>query len=181
MANLLDDYAVKWVLANFAEVPHIAREALVYLDHFTDLDLGVKETVPELLLNNGLRYYPSAQQHVLVFMIRNGVRTGRVSDEVWRMLLDRNGETFVREMSARYLGLLGPPGEAGQLKQEYQLEPNYRIRRALLIACYESNQCSRSWLATVAATDDPLRLTAEYLQSRPQQIPYPATERPPWR
>jgi len=181
LANLEDAHAVKWLLANFTEVPHIAREVLVYLDHFTGLDLGVEHAVPGLLLREELRHYPSAQQHILVFMIRNEVRSRRVSDAVWHLLLDRNAETFVREMAARYLGLLGPRGEAGQLKQEYQLEPNYRIRRALLVACYESNQCSNTWLATVVASDDDLRLTAEYLRTSPSRISRPATERPPWR
>jgi hypothetical protein len=31
LANLDDDYAVKWLLTNFTEIPHIAREVLVHL------------------------------------------------------------------------------------------------------------------------------------------------------
>ena len=181
LANLLDYYAVKWLLSNFAQIPHIAREVLVYLDHFSKTTLGVEREVPQLLLNEELRHYPSARLHILAFMIRSNITSRRASDEIWRMLLDRNEETFVREMAARYLGLLGPPGEAGQLKQAYQLEANYRIRRALLVACYESNQCSKAWLGMVAASDDPLRLTTEYLQASPPQIPRPAAERPQWR
>jgi len=182
LANLDDDYAVKWLLASFTEIPHIAREVLVYLSKFADTDPYVERFVPELLLRDELRSYPSALQHLLVFMIRHESRGRRLSDAAWKLLLNRNGETFVREMAARYLGLLGSRGEAGQLKQEYQLESNYRIRRALLVACYESNQCSRAWLATVAATDGDLRVTAEYLQTNPPKIARPATtERPPWR
>jgi hypothetical protein len=181
LANLDDAYAIKWLLANFTEIPHIAREALTYLDQFNATNPEIDETVPELLLREELRHYPSAQQHVLVFMIRNRSRSRRASDAIWNLLLDRNAETFVREMAARYLGLLGPRGEVGQLKQEYQMEANYRIRRALLIACYESSQCSNSWLATVSSSDSDLRLTADYLRSGPEKIPQPATGRLPWR
>jgi hypothetical protein len=181
-ALLKDAYAVPWLLTNFTKVPHIAREILVYLDVFVASQPNILQSVCDVLLSEEVRQYPSAQQHILIFMIRrNSAGAIRTSDEVWRILLDRNGETFVREMAARYLGLFGPPGEVGQLKQQYQLEADHRMRRALLIACYESNQCSKAWLNTISTSDDPLRMTAEYLQKDPSYIPRPATERPPWR
>lgn len=181
LAALKDDYAVPWLLANLTQVPHIAREVLVYLDLFVASQPSIRRSVCDVLLSEEVRQYPSAQQHILAFMIHNDARTRRVSDEVWRILLDRNGETFVREMAARYLGLFGHPGEVGQLKQQYQLEADHRMRRALLVACYESNQCSKAWLETILTSDDPLRLTAKYLQENPFCIPCPVMERPPWR
>jgi hypothetical protein len=181
LATLKDDYAVPWLLANLTQVPHIAREVLVYLDFFVASQPRIRQSVCDVLLSEEVRQYPSAQQHILAFMIHNDARTRGVNDEVWRILLDRNGETFVREMAARYLGLFGPPGEVGQLKQQYQLEADHRMRRALLVACYESNQCSNAWLERILTSDDPLHLTAKYLQENPFCIPRPATERPPWR
>lgn len=178
---LKDEYAVSWLLANLPHIPHVAREVLVYLDSFVTSQPNIRRSVCDVLLGDDVRQYPSAQQHILVFMIRNDARTRQASDEAWRILLDQNGETFVREVAARYLGLFGPPGEVGQLKQQYQLETDHRMRRALLIACYESNQCSKAWLETISTSDDPLRLTVEYLREHPVYIPRPATERPPWR
>lgn len=114
-------------------------------------------------------------------MIRNAVRGQRSADAAWSILLNKNAETFVREMAARYLGLFGPVGESGRLKQEYQGEESHRVRRALLVACYESNQCTEKWLQVIATSDSALLTTAEYLQSKPTHIPRPAIERPPWR
>jgi Reverse transcriptase (RNA-dependent DNA polymerase) len=181
LATLKDDYAVPWLLANLTQIPHIEREVLVYLDLFVASEPSLRRSVCDVLLSEEVRQYPSAQQHILVFMIHNNIRTRQASDEAWRLLLDRNGDTFVREMAARYLGLFGPAGEVGQLKQQYQLETDHRMRRALLVACYESNQCSKAWLERISTSDDPLRLTAKYLQEDPSYIPRPAAERPPWR
>lgn len=181
LAKLNDAHAVSWIVGNFASVPHAAREALVYLNQFVESDASIKEAVVELITSTQLSIYPYAQQHLLIFMIRNAIRGRRLADVAWGILLNKNAETFVREMAARYLGLFGSIGESGRLKQEYQGEESHRVRRALLVACYESNQCGEKWLEVVATSDPALLTTAEYLQCKPSCIPRPAIERLPWR
>jgi hypothetical protein len=181
LARLKDDHAVDWLLSNLTLVPHLAREVLVYLDRFIDGRPEVKHKAVDFLQGKEVARYPYAQQHLLIFLMRNDVGYKRATDAAWTILLDRNAEVFVREMAARYLGLHAPPGESGRLKQEYQTESSSRVKRALLVACYESRQCSQKWLATVAVSDPALRVTAEYLQRNPIHIPRPAIERPPWR
>ncbi len=181
LAEMKDDYAVDWVLDNILKIPHVAREALLYLSSFTEKRPGSMGVVVNFLRDEQMSIYPYAQSHVLIFMMRNNVKGQHAADAAWRILLDRNAEGFLREMAARYLGLTARPGESARLKQEYQVEPDRRVRRALLVACYESKQCSDEWLQHVARSDPSLSVTAEYLRSGPVFIPYPSVERPEWR
>ncbi|MEU7860291.1 hypothetical protein [Nonomuraea sp. NPDC049141] len=172
-----DDYAVKWLLANMGEVPHLAREALAYLSLFHKENPAIGVAVVDLLTNSKLFLYPYAEQHLLIYMIQNAVQSKRGIKAAWDLLLDRNKESFVREFAARYLGLYGFKGGASRLKQEFQQEQNHRVRRALLVACYEGGQCSDQWLSVVADSDPELRLSVEYLKQRPEKVPVPATGR----
>ncbi|MEV0314546.1 RNA-directed DNA polymerase [Nonomuraea fuscirosea] len=168
-----DSYAIAWLLDNMGEIPHIAREALIYLAAFHDMAPNVGDAVVDLLTNSKLVIYPYAEQHLLIYMIYNGVQSSQSVDAAWMLLLDRNKESFVREFAARYLGLYGPPGGASRLRQEFQSETDARVRRALLVACYESKQCSDRWLDVVAGSDADLELTASYLKTHPDKIPLP--------
>ncbi|MFF5249138.1 RNA-directed DNA polymerase [Streptosporangium sp. NPDC000095] len=172
-----DDYAVKWFLANMGEVPHLAREALAYLSLFHKENPEIGDAVVDLLTNSKLFLYPYAEQHLLIYMIQNAVQSKPGVKAAWDLLLDRNKESFVREFAARYLGLYGLRGGASRIKQEFQQEQNHRVRRALLIACYEAGQCSNQWLSVIAESDPELRLTVEYLKQQPHKIPVPTTGR----
>jgi hypothetical protein len=180
LAKLRDDYAVSWVVKNLIEIPHAAREAMVYLDRFARLDSKIGDAVADLFVDKVFATYPFAQQHILIFLIRNSISSRRLADEAWAILSDKNAEAFVREMAARYLGLRGPSGEGGGLKQIYQEEDHLRVRRALLIACYESKQSTERWLKVVSGSDPSLYWTARYLRSSPTFIPYPEVKRKRW-
>lgn len=168
-----DPYAVTWLLANMGEIPHIARQALIYLSTFQESMPAIGNAIVDLLINSKLIIYPYAEQHLLIYMIRNGVQGEHSIDAAWKLLLNRNKESFVREFAARYLGLYSPPGGASRLRQEFQRETDARVRRALLVACYESKQCSDAWLEVVAGSDADLELTANYLKTHPDDIPLP--------
>ncbi|MFF0574317.1 RNA-directed DNA polymerase [Streptosporangium saharense] len=175
LRRLKDPHAVEWLLDNMGEIPHVAREALVYLNEFHNRVLG--DAVVDLLVNSKLTIYPYAEQHPLIYMIRNGVRNRRAISTAWNLLLNKNKESFVREFAARYLGLNAPPGEASALRQEFQSETNKRVRRAMLIACYEARQCPDAWLKVISDSDPAIRMTADYLHNHPTNIPFPVIER----
>ncbi|MET8864039.1 RNA-directed DNA polymerase [Nonomuraea sp. NPDC004580] len=177
LLRIEDARAVDWLLANMGEIPHVAREALLYLSHFHMRRPELGDAVVDLLTNSKLTIYPYAEQHLLIYMIRNRVQGKRAIDAAWRLLLDKNKESFVREFAARYLGLNSSSGEAAGLRQEFQSEAHPRVRRAMLIACYESRQCSESWLRVVSNSDPTIRFTADYLRSNPGEIPFPVVKR----
>ncbi|WP_084144858.1 RNA-directed DNA polymerase [Amycolatopsis jejuensis] len=181
LREIKDDYAIHWLLANFLSVPHIARQVLIYLSLFTEEQPHIGRIVARHLASDELALYPYAQCHIFVFLIRNSIKSRVAVDSAWAVLLDRNAETFLRETAARYLGLFSQAGESARLKQEYQVEPNSRVRRALLVACYESNQCSDEWLLSVTSADPVLALTADYLRSNPTFVPFPEVESPAWQ
>jgi hypothetical protein len=181
LTKLKDGHAVDWICENLCLIPHAIREALVYLSYFIENISKIKKSTIDFLISGKLETYPYAQQHLLVFMIRNEIVGQLVADAVWKILFNKNAETFLREMAARYLGLFCLPGESGRLKQEYEREGSHRVRRALLIACYESSQCTEDWLRVISSSDPRLRLTADYLLRKPFLIPRPIVERQPWR
>ncbi|WP_433151207.1 reverse transcriptase domain-containing protein [Actinomadura nitritigenes] len=170
-----DDYAVNWLLNNMDEIPHIAREALSYLEIFQAAIPQIGDAIVDLLGTGGITIYPYAQQHLLISMINQQIDGPYAEDVVWELLLDRNKDSFVREFAARYIGLFSSRDKTRTLRQIFQEESNPRVRRALLIACYESGQCPNRWLDIVAASDPFLSHTARYLKGRPSGIPIPAT------
>ncbi|MFG1952842.1 RNA-directed DNA polymerase [Micromonospora sp. NPDC048830] len=177
LSRVHDDYAVFWLTSNLGEIPHVSREALYYLAQFHREEPKLGQSVVELLSNSKLFLYPFAQQHLLIYLIRQGVRLPEAREVAWRLLLDRNKESFVREFAARYLGLFGVAGDGARLKQEFQQETHTRVRRALLVAIHEANVSSRQWLRSVANAIPELGDTAAYLKTEPAEIPLPITRK----
>lgn len=175
---IYDDYAAAWVIANIDNAPHVTREALIYLGKFPWLGEYVGKSVLDLLVNSKLSMYPYAEHHLLIYMINHDVRSRDGLTAAWNLLLDKNKAGFVREFAARYIGLASPPGGALRLKQQFHLEADDRVRRALLVACYESGQCADNWLAELLDSSPILRRTVAYLMSKPAIIPRPVVERP---
>ncbi|WP_084504295.1 RNA-directed DNA polymerase [Actinoplanes sp. N902-109] len=171
-----DAYAVDWLLKNLGGLPHMARESLRYLDAFFDDFDTMGDALVDLLVNSNLAIYPYAEQHLLSFMIRRKVKSARANSEAWRILRDRNKESYVREFAARYLGREPAAGDGGRLRREFQKETNPRVRRALLVACYEARQRSSSWLDIIAASGSEVALTARYLKEGPKSVPVPWIE-----
>ncbi|MEV1109395.1 RNA-directed DNA polymerase [Micromonospora sp. NPDC049751] len=178
LASLRDDYAVPWILENIGSAPHIIREALSYLARFHN-QLTIGSRVADLLLNSKLVHYPFAQQHLLLYFIRHQVTEESALKSAWQLLIDKNVSGFVREFAARYLGRSeGPYGL--WLKSQFKEERDVKVRRALLVACYESGNYEQESLALISRSLPELRLTAEYLRSNPATIPVPTAGRFPY-
>ncbi|MEU5849239.1 RNA-directed DNA polymerase [Saccharopolyspora shandongensis] len=177
-----DEYAVRWLLKNFLLVPHIAREALLYLSRFPRLDDKIYRTLVGYLSSGDLDPYPYAQQHLLIFMIRSRFESKVGIDTAWSILRNRNVEGYVREMAARYLGRRSVSSSAAGLKKAFQDEHDERVRRSLLVACYESGQLSPNWLESILSSQEnwPMRRTIEYLIGTPDCIPIPRIVRADW-
>ncbi|MEU7572764.1 MULTISPECIES: RNA-directed DNA polymerase [unclassified Micromonospora] len=178
LGDIKDDYAVAWVLENIGSVPHASREALNYLGIFHKSSTYGGQ-VADFISNSKLACYPFAQQNVFLYLIRNRVFEESAAKAAWQILVDRNAAGFVREFAARYLGLHG-----GQyrtlLRDQFKEERDSKIRRALLVACYESGNYEQDALAVVSKSSAALRLTAEYLRSGPKKIPVPMAGRFPY-
>lgn len=178
LSQLKDGYAVEWVLANFPQIPHLAKELLHYLRvAFTEsCRARMHFHLARILLGDEISAYPYAQQHILIFLMQESSRTQQVVDAAWTLLQDRNSAGFVREMAARYLGRFAPKTGAGNLLQSFRSEADIRVRRALMVACYESEQLSFDALKRSSRdADELIKRTARYLLSSPTDIPLPTS------
>ncbi|WP_435055931.1 reverse transcriptase domain-containing protein [Micromonospora aurantiaca (nom. illeg.)] len=174
LKRVQDDHAVGWLLSNVGEIPHLTREALSYLSHFHASRAEIANVVADSLANSKLAFYPYAQQHLLIYLIHHGVASPAAIDAAWKLLVDRNIASFVREFAARFLGRHSRLGDGARLRQEFDQEPDMRVRRALLVACYESRHCSNHFLTSIESSAPKLRITARYLKTNPSQIPLPS-------
>lgn len=175
MAKLDDDYAVGWVLHNLSVVPHAAKEIVRYLRN-VNTNKPIYDRLSEILGSAELRPYPYAQQHILIHLMQQPYDVHRQAiDNVWNIFSDRNNMGYVREMAARLIGKRGNRVDYPELKRCFDAEQNARVRRALLVACYESGPCTSDLPRDVLSRseDDLLRRTARYLLDRPIDIPTP--------
>lgn len=171
--ELDDNYAVSWILGNLAKVPHLAPESIKYLESFRSVLTPVDDsTILEMFASREFADYPYAEHHLLCFLLRRGVHHSKVHEAAWKILSDRNEETYLRETAARYIGLHAGPGDGALLKQEFRTERSDSLRRALLVALYESRQFYGLWLDDAAEAVPGLALTCHYLKTNPI-IPLP--------
>ncbi|MGC4847685.1 hypothetical protein ACLQ3F_10625 [Micromonospora sp. DT15] len=179
LGSLRDDYAVSWVLENIGSVPHASREALSYLGIFHEkFHYGAR--VADFISNSKLSFYPFAQQHVLLYLIRNQVVDESALKAAWQLLIDRNTAGFVREFAARYLGLFGGSTYGIWLRSQFKDERDPKVRRALLVACYEAGNSEQEMLNLVSRSSPELRLIADFLKTSPGRLPVPTTGRFPY-
>ncbi|NHC14139.1 RNA-directed DNA polymerase [Motilibacter sp. E257] len=164
-----DPLALTWLLHNFDAVPQAAREAVTYLGVFVDEDQRVLLLCQRLLEENRLADYPYAEMHVLRLLLSvDRGRTQHLATIVWRILEDRNRPGFVREYAARFAGLNARPGDAALLRTMLKSENDPKLRRALLVASYESGGTTRSWLEHPSRNTQELRMTSELLLRSPK-------------
>ncbi|MEE6260195.1 RNA-directed DNA polymerase [Plantactinospora sonchi] len=180
LASIKDGYAVEWILENMGSVPHISREALKYLGIFYKPESKHGGRIADFLLDSKISQYPFAQQNLLLYLITNGVKELAARDSAWRLIENKNTQSFVREFAARYLGLHGEPTDAILLKKQFREERDINVRRALLVACYEAKNCGSEMLELISRSMPELRITADYLRTEPSSIPVPTSERRPY-
>ncbi len=173
MARLRDDHAVDWLIGHLSAVPHLAREVVRYLTVFLNSDMRVHSAATKLLRTDALLFYPYAEMHLLILLMRDKQgRSAQVSGLVWRLLEDRNRPGFVREYAARFVGMYGRPGDATRLRGLLNAEGDPRLRRALLVAMYECGGVTEEFLRHPMRNVPDLKVAAQYLLTAPT-LPQP--------
>jgi hypothetical protein len=170
-----DDYAVSWLLQNMSELPQVARTAILYLIRFHDSRPEIDVELSAMLANKCFSLYPLVERQVINYFVRESVKKRKATDACWDILEDRN-KGMEREFAARYIGRFSEPGDGARLRELFERESNENVKRALLIAYYESGACPRSLLMTLAQGTAGLGITARYLLLAPQDIPCPSME-----
>ncbi|MEV7807417.1 RNA-directed DNA polymerase [Microbispora sp. NPDC088329] len=177
MIRLDDDYAVEWVVQNFSQVPHLAPSIINYLESFYGKSKAeIAPPLESMLTFRSLKSYPYAEHHLLCFLLRRSIYSKSVYESAWNILSNRNEEGFLRETSARYIGRYARPGDGALLKQEFRNERSDPVRRALIVALYESQHFNGLWFDDAAESAPNLQWTCHYLKSGPV-IPFPVIKR----
>jgi hypothetical protein len=177
LRRLKDDYAIAWMTRNFGKVPHMAQDLIAYLESFPVQPFGrVYRFCEEVISKRSLRNYAYVELHILGFMMRQQINSPFAYEAAWQIIKDRNEETFLREYAVRYVGLNAHPGDGALLRQEFRRDPSQTLRRALLVAIYESGQDDTYWFDLAAETVPYLRWVCRYLKTEPS-IPMPPSRR----
>lgn len=174
LIRLGDDYAIPWIAENFPVYPHIAPDAIRYLESFhSESRPEVGDLLGNLLATRKFINYPYAEHYIFCFLLRSEIYRKSAYEAAWRILANRNEEGFLRESAVRYVGQYARPGDTALLKQEFRREQSVSVRRVLLVALYESNHIDNDWLDASAEALPELAWTCEYLKTNPK-VPYPA-------
>ncbi|MEV0408519.1 RNA-directed DNA polymerase [Actinoallomurus sp. NPDC050550] len=176
LKKLDDPYAIDWIVRNFEHVPQMAQDLVNYLEHFAGYPDKVRRFCTEAISKRVFKGYPYAELHILGFMMRQDMHSLQAYEAAWGMLRDRNEETFLREYAARYVGRNARPGDGALLRQEFRRDPSFALRRALLVAIYETRQDDASWFGRAAQAVPDLRWVCRYLESEPE-VPLPPARR----
>jgi len=179
LANLNDRYAAEWVLENIKSFPHLARELLFYLWRTYRTDRTHRLLV-RLLQDPEINLYPFAIQHILIYMVRDwDVNYDPAIDVARQITKNRNYTEYVREIAARYLGRNKRQYEF--LRKVFQGETAERVRRSILVSCYETGAYEERWLKEVErANSGYVGWTARYLLNSPDFIPTPYMNKAEW-
>jgi Reverse transcriptase (RNA-dependent DNA polymerase) len=170
-----DDHAVSWLLQNMSELPQVARTAILYLTQFHDNRPEIDAELSAMLANKCFGLYPLVERQVISYFVRESVKKRKAADACWDILEDRD-KGIEREFAARYIGRVSEPGDGARLREMFERESNEHVKRALLIAYYESGACPRTLLTTLAQRTAALGITARYLMLAPRDIPCPSLE-----
>jgi hypothetical protein len=175
--KLGDDYAVTWILKNLDTVPYLASYLVTYLTQHYEKRPEIEVEVRTFLQDPARNISPVVEMH----LIRMLGRAPQISDDtyavLWRILKDQTKEGFVREWAARSVGrhLQDDPArlpDIDLLRSLFKLSTeNHGLRRALLVGIYEAESVDKAWLSAVAASDESLRHSCEYLKKKPELLP----------
>jgi hypothetical protein len=170
-----DDYAVSWLLRNLANLPQITREAIRYLRSFHLRRAEIDMHLSRMLADKCFDLYPSVERQIINYFMFELVQERNAIDACWRIVQDQN-KGIVREFAARYIGRFCGYGDGARLRELFERESNEEVRRALLIAFYESGECPKSLVTSLSLSNNRLGVAARYLQLAPQSIPCPSME-----
>lgn len=175
LRGIEDDSAVSWLLENVSGLPNVIREAIRYLRAFREKRPEIDVELGAMLAGKHFDLYPSVERLIINYLVYEDVDGRDAAEACWSIVQDQS-KGIVREFSARYVGRFGELGDGARLRELFERESNQEVKRALLIALYESGVCPNSLLRSLSTSGNRLGITARYLQSSPQRIPCPNIE-----
>jgi hypothetical protein len=165
------DYAIPWAFEKLARSPHLARNIFDYLYYFPGETARISKYLSSLA-REATWLNPHLQKEIFRYFLTSQIDDRTIKDLAWSLLDDNNTETFVREFAARYFGRNSTFGDGPRIKHVYESESDLYIRRALLIAMYESRYCPTRMLTGLTKEATLIRWTATYLLQGPK-VPLP--------
>jgi hypothetical protein len=175
LKRIADDYAVSWLLDHIDHYPHIMPEALRYLTQFRAGRPEIDVDLSAALANGTFDLYPFVERRLIHYLTVNSVAQQKAVDTCWQILEDTN-KREVRDFAARYLGKCCEPGDGARLRGLFEQEESEAVKRALLIAYFESGECPRRFCASLSQSNSMLGVVARYLLPAPEAIPCPSLE-----
>ncbi|AYL37634.1 RNA-directed DNA polymerase [Streptomyces sp. PDY-4] len=168
LRRLGDDYAVGWCLDNLRFMAHAAREIFAYFAECAHRQREIQRKLTDFLLSSESSSYPYIEQRILRYFVRLEIGSEKAKGAAWDIMEDKNREEFPREFAVRYLGMNASASEAQLLRHKFEGEPSHTMRRALLVALYESGKLSERYLRNVEDSLPELRWTCRYLSGNPK-------------
>lgn len=167
-----DDYAVGWCLDHLKFIAHSARDVFSYFRVFKSRLPEIERKLIDFLESDESAGYPYIEQRIYRYFLSVDLRSGGLREIAWSILNDRNRETFPREFASRYIGRDCSVSEAQLLRHNFEEEPDVVMRRALLMALYESSNLSPRYLKGVTQSFPQLKWVCRFLETNPA-IPVP--------
>ncbi|MFD9104105.1 RNA-directed DNA polymerase [Streptomyces virginiae] len=168
MRKRSDGYAVAWCVDNIRYIAHAAKEVFAYLAVCGDQVPGARKKLAKFLTSRESASYPYVEQRILRHFLRLDVCSEDVKEAAWGILEDRNREEFPREFAARYFGRHASAAESQLIRHKFEEEPSFAMRRALMIALYESGYLSDRYRCAVEGSFRELRWLCCYLGKNPK-------------
>ncbi|WP_186768061.1 RNA-directed DNA polymerase [Streptomyces qinzhouensis] len=168
LRRLGDDYAVSWCLDNIRYIADAAKEIFAYFAACEHRLPEIESKLTAFMCSSESKSYPYVEQRILRYFVRLGVSNELMKESAWKILDDRNREEFPREFAARYLGRCSSVADAQLLRHKFEGEAGGGMRRALMIALYESGYLSKRYRRDVECSIPNLRWLCSYLEKNPK-------------
>ncbi|MFF5980371.1 RNA-directed DNA polymerase [Streptomyces olindensis] len=168
LRDMADDYAVGWCLDNLRFVAYASREIFAYFAECGYRQPQIRRRLEEFMHSSESASYPYIEQRVLRYFVRLGIGSEEMKSAAWAIMEDKNREEFPREFAVRYLGGVASASEAQLLRHKFEGEASFAMRRALLMALYESGKLSERYLRDVQYSLPELRWACNYLRGNPK-------------
>ncbi|HEY7143558.1 MAG TPA: RNA-directed DNA polymerase [Streptosporangiaceae bacterium] len=175
LKRISDDYAVTWLLSQIDRFPNVARDAILYLSVFSSRRPEIDTELTSMLADRSFEFYPSVERQIMNYLVLKSVYAQKAVDACWEILEDTN-KGIVRDFAARYLGKFCDRGDGSRLRELFEREGSEEVRRALLIAYFESGECPSSLLRSLSHSNSRVGIAARYLLLGPTNIPCPSLE-----
>jgi hypothetical protein len=168
LREMADDYAVDWCLDNLRLVAYASREVFAYFAACGYREAHIQRRLEEFMHSSESVSYPYIEQRVLRYFVRLDIESEAMKSAAWGIMEDKNREEFPREFAVRYLGRSASAAEAQLLRHRFEGEASLTMRRALIMALYESGKLSERYLRDIQYSLPELRWTCKFLEGNPK-------------